>query len=123
MSADASVPGTTTRSEAVTATGPARRPEPDARGTRGPIFIAGADRSGTTLLYALLASHPSISMVRRTNMWRYFDRRYGDLGDPANLDRCLNDMLRYRRMQHPRSDRRPGFRFADEPITEARDGT
>ena len=48
----------------------------------GPVFIAGADRSGTTLLFALLASHPNISMVRRTNMWRYFHQRYGDLGDP-----------------------------------------
>jgi hypothetical protein len=104
MSADASAPRTTTRSEAVAATGPARRPEPDARGPRGPILIAGADRSGTTLLYALLASHPNVSMVRRTNMWRYFHRRYGDLGDAANLDRCLHDMLCYRRMQHLHPD-------------------
>ncbi len=66
----------------------------------GPVFLAGADRSGTTLLFALLASHPRISMVRRTNMWRYFYRRYGDLSEPANLDRCLQDMLRYRRMWH-----------------------
>jgi len=65
-----------------------------------PILVAGPDRSGTTLMFALLASHPDISMVRRTNMWRYFYRRYGRLDDPANLDRCLDDMLRYRRMRH-----------------------
>ena len=78
-------------------------PVPDGK-ERGPVFIAGADRSGTTLLFALLASHPNISMVRRTNMWRYFHQRYGDLSDPANLDRCLNDMLRYRRMRHLQPD-------------------
>ena len=45
-------------------------PAIDAR-KRGPVFIAGADRSGTTLLFALLASHPNISMSRRTNAgWR-----------------------------------------------------
>lgn len=71
----------------------------------GPVFIAGPDRSGTTLMYALLASHPDISMVRRTNIWRYFHRRYGDLAVPANFDRCLNDMVRYRRMRHLQPDR------------------
>ena len=65
----------------------------------GPILVTGADRSGTTLLYALLASHPDISMVRRTNMWRWFDQRYGDLAAPGNLDRCLDTMLRYARLQ------------------------
>lgn len=72
-----------------------------------PVFLAGADRSGTTLLFALLASHPDLCMVRRTNVWRYFDRRYGDLSVPANLDRCLDDMCRYRRMRHlaPERDR------------------
>lgn len=75
-------------------------------GARGgpPIFIAGADRSGTTLMFALLSSHPDVSMVRRTNMWRYFHHRYGDLGDRGNLDRCLGDMVRYRRMRHLQPD-------------------
>ena len=71
---------------------------------RGPLFIAGPDRSGTTLLYAILASHPDISMVRRTNMWRYFYRRYGDLAEHDNLERCLSDMVRYRRMRHLHPD-------------------
>src|SRR2546422_7834415 len=80
---------------------------PSESGLPGPVFIAGADRSGTTLLFALLASHPNLSMARRTNMWRYFHERYGELSDPGNLDRCLTDMLRYRRMRHlhPDADR------------------
>lgn len=69
-----------------------------------PVFVAGPDRSGTTLMFALLASHPDICMVRRTNVWRYFDRRYGNLADPNNLERCLDDMVRYRRMRHLEPD-------------------
>jgi hypothetical protein len=82
------------------ASAPATEPPPRAVDGGSPVFIAGPDRSGTTLLYALLASHPEISMARRTNMWRYFHRRYGDLEDDANLERCLGDMVRYRRMRH-----------------------
>jgi hypothetical protein len=69
-----------------------------------PLFIAGPDRSGTTLMYALLASHDDVSMVRRTNMWRYFHDRYGDLAEPANRERCLAAMVEYRRMRHLRPD-------------------
>jgi hypothetical protein len=69
-----------------------------------PIFIAGPDRSGTSLMFALLASHPNISMVRRTNMWRYFHERYGDLSDTGNFERCLSDMTRYNRMKHLKPD-------------------
>lgn len=64
-----------------------------------PIFIAGPDRSGTTLLYALLASHPNISMVRRMNFWRWFYRRYGNLKNPENFERLLDRLLRYKRLQ------------------------
>jgi len=81
------------------------RPEgPPDRAELRPVLIAGPDRSGTTLMFALLASHPHLSMVRRTNVWRYFDQRYGDLADDTNLDACLGDMLRYRRMRHLRPD-------------------
>ena len=72
--------------------------------TPGPVFVAGLERSGTTLLYALLASHPSIAMTRRTNLWTYFYGQYGDLGVPANLDRCLDVMLRYKRIVVLRPD-------------------
>ena len=65
---------------------------------RGPIFIGGLERSGTSLMYALLASHPNIAMTRRTNLWRYFADQYGDLADDANLDRCLAKLRRYKRI-------------------------
>ncbi len=65
---------------------------------RGPIFVVGAERSGTSLMFALLASHPNIAMTRRTNLWRYFFNQYGDLRDPDNLDRCLAVMARYKRL-------------------------
>jgi hypothetical protein len=70
-----------------------------------PIFVVGPDRSGTSLMFAFLASHPSVSMVRRTNMWRYFHKRYGDLGAAENFERCLSDMARYNRMRHLQPDR------------------
>jgi Sulfotransferase family len=64
----------------------------------GPIFVAGLERSGTSLMYALLASHPNIAMTRRTNLWTHFFEQYGDLGDDANLERCLEMMMRYKRL-------------------------
>jgi len=74
---------------------------------RGPIFIAGLERSGTSLIYALLASHSNIAMTRRTNLWTHFYGQYGDLSDPANLERCLEVMMRYKRLikLHPDPDR------------------
>jgi hypothetical protein len=72
-----------------------------------PILVTGPDRSGTSLMYALLASHSNISMSRRTNMWRWFYGKYGDLNRPADFERCLQQMLRYERMQvlQPDEDR------------------
>ncbi len=63
-----------------------------------PIFVAGLERTGTSLMYALLASHPNISMTRRTNFWRYFADQYGDLADDHNLDACLAKMRVYKRL-------------------------
>jgi hypothetical protein len=63
-----------------------------------PILITGADRSGTSLMYALIGSHPDVAMIRRSNVWRWFDGAFGPLGEPANLDRCLDAIGRYRRM-------------------------
>lgn len=65
---------------------------------KGPIFVAGAERSGTSLMYALLATHPNLAMTRRTNLWRYFYGQFGDLGDDENLDRCLDVAMRYQRL-------------------------
>lgn len=64
----------------------------------GPIFIAGLERSGTSLIYALLASHPRIAMSRRTNMWTHYYKQYGDLSQLENFERCLAMMLRYKRL-------------------------
>jgi hypothetical protein len=64
----------------------------------GPVYVAGQERSGTSLMYALLASHPDIAMMRRTNLWMYFHERYGDLRDPVARERCLATLLRYRRI-------------------------
>lgn len=66
--------------------------------TTGPIFVAGLERSGTSLAYAMLASHPRIAMTRRTNLWTHFFDQYGDLADPDNLDRCLAMMKKYKRI-------------------------
>lgn len=63
-----------------------------------PIYIAGPERSGTSLIYALLGSHPNIAMTRRTNLWTHFYGQYGDLSRPENFERCLAMMLRYKRV-------------------------
>jgi sulfotransferase family protein len=63
----------------------------------GPILIGGLERTGTSLIYALLASHPRIAMTRRTNWWTYFDGRFGDLASDDALRRILDEMRRYRR--------------------------
>jgi len=65
---------------------------------RGPIFIAGPERSGTSLIYALLASHPRIAMSRRTNMWTHYYNQYGDISQLENFERCLSMMMRYKRL-------------------------
>ena len=64
----------------------------------GPVFISGLERSGTSLLFALLASHPNLAMTRRTNLWTYFFNQFGDLSHTENLDRCLAKMMRYKRL-------------------------
>ena len=69
-----------------------------------PIFIAGPNRSGTSLMYALLASHPKISMVQRTDMWRYFYGQYGSLSVEENFERCLKTMVQYRRISRLEPD-------------------
>jgi hypothetical protein len=82
----------------------------------GPVFVGGLERTGTSLIYALLGSHPNIAMTRRTNWWTFFDGRYGDLADDANLDRCLDAMMRYRRHRKLEPDRdrlRSEFRAGD----------
>lgn len=61
-----------------------------------PIFVVGFQRSGTTLLQALMGAHPRIAappemyfVFRIAN----FAGRYGDLRDVANLRRVIRDAL------------------------------
>jgi hypothetical protein len=70
----------------------------------GPIYIAGLERSGTSLIFALLGSHPNIAMTRRTNLWTHFYNQYGDLSQPQNFERCLSMMMRYKRLEPLRPD-------------------
>lgn len=83
----------------------------------GPLFLAGVDRSGIGFLGELLESHPNIAVSRRTNFWTFYYRRYGDLGDFANLERCLTDMMRNTRIQalHPDRERLTREFQAGEP--------
>jgi hypothetical protein len=63
-----------------------------------PVYVAGLERSGTSLMYALLASHPRIAMTRRTNMWTHFYNQYGDLSERDNFERCFQAMMTYKRL-------------------------
>jgi O-antigen/teichoic acid export membrane protein len=84
--------------------GRGRRPEPGVHpavsvggSPPGPVYIGGLDRSGKTTLAAFLTSHPDIDIPDAgSNLWTYFYRRFGDLARPANLERSLEAMLRYR---------------------------
>lgn len=74
----------------------------------GPIIIGGPDRCGKTLMRSLLVAHPNIAIPEvGSNMWTYFYGRYGDLGLPANFERCVGAMLRYKhvRLLQPDSGR------------------
>jgi sulfotransferase family protein len=88
----------------------------------GPIFIGGLDRSGKTTMRAFLASHPRIAIPQvGSNMETYFLGRYGDLADPANLERCLDAMLRYKHVAFLRPDAdRIRRDFAEGPATYER---
>jgi len=102
---------------------PDRVRDHDSRATvRGPIFIGGLDRSGKTTMRAFLASHPSIAIPAvGSNMETYFFGQYGDLAKPANLDRCLEAMLRYKHVRFLDPDRdRIRREFLEGPATYER---
>jgi hypothetical protein len=84
----------------------------------GPVYVGGLDRSGKTTMSAFLGSHPDIAIPGvGSNMWTYFFGRFGDLAEPANFERCLDAMLRYKHVRYlqPDADRiRREFR-AGEP--------
>ncbi|MFA9432478.1 sulfotransferase [Egicoccus sp. AB-alg2] len=72
---------------------------------RGPVFLAGADRSGIGLLGELLEHHPSFALTRRTDYWTRVVGRYGDLRHRPNLDRLLDEIAADRRLRLLTPDR------------------
>ncbi|GDY14402.1 hypothetical protein LBMAG53_32800 [Planctomycetota bacterium] len=61
-----------------------------------PIFIVGSERSGTTLLMALLGHHPRIAVPEVT--WYYprfhaFLHTYGDLSQPEHFRTLVSEMV------------------------------
>jgi sulfotransferase family protein len=66
----------------------------DISSPESPIFIGGLSHSGKTPLRMVLDAHPGLSLTRKTRMWERFYGRFGDLRDTANLDRCLDALLR-----------------------------
>lgn len=70
-----------------------------------PLFLAGSDRSGVGLLGDILDQHPDVAISRRLNFWTFYAGRYGSLGVTENLDRCLGDMWRDRRVTELGIDR------------------
>ena len=88
----------------------------------GPVYIGGLDRSGKTTLAAFLTSHPNLDVPDAgSNLWTYFYGRFGDLGRPANLERCLDMMRRYQHVAslHP-DPHRIRREFGAGPPTYAR---
>ncbi|MGA7272427.1 MAG: sulfotransferase [Acidimicrobiia bacterium] len=65
----------------------------------GPVFVAGADRSGIGLVGDLLDAHPAFAISRRTNFWTFYWGRFGDVAQEANLDRCIEALMRFRRIR------------------------
>ncbi|HVR31916.1 MAG TPA: sulfotransferase [Acidimicrobiia bacterium] len=68
-------------------------------GTAGPVFLAGLDRSGIGLLGDVLDRHPAFALSRRTNFWSFYDGRFGDLAETSNVDACLTELFRFRRIR------------------------
>lgn len=63
-----------------------------------PIVVTGTSRSGKTLVRWLLSSHSRITVSRRAELWPRFAGRFGDLSEPANLERCLRAVLERRQV-------------------------
>jgi hypothetical protein len=92
----------------------------DAR--RGPIFIGGADRTGKTLLAALLGSHSRIAISAvGSNLWTLFYGRFGDLQDPGHAEACIRSVLSYKHVAYLKPDgERLRRDFASGPRSYAR---
>jgi hypothetical protein len=69
---------------------------PDTNTPAVPFFLVGCSRSGTTLLQALIDSHPNIAMPPESHVYVRFGRivhTYGDLALARNRQRLIAAML------------------------------
>jgi Sulfotransferase family len=67
-----------------------------------PIFIVGSPRSGTTLFSRILDGHSRIAIYHETHYYPIFRpdlHRYGDLRQPPNLRRLIDDIREVTRVQ------------------------
>ncbi|MFL5305410.1 MAG: sulfotransferase family protein [Polyangia bacterium] len=67
-----------------------------AASTDAPFFIVGSERSGTTLLMAMLGCHPRLAVPEVCWWYPRFRRHlhtYGDLTQPANLRILAEEMI------------------------------
>src|SRR4051812_42681389 len=84
-------------------------------GKDAPIFVIGYQRSGTTLLQAMLGSHPRIASLPETYFfYRVADHAdyFGDLADDENLGRALHEAL------NPQVDLLADCDFVEQRIIE-----
>jgi hypothetical protein len=71
-------------------------------GTKPPVFIVGAPRSGTTLLRNILNRHPALAVCRETQFYHYVyarRRAFGDLSNLRNRRRLVEEYLSLQRIQ------------------------
>lgn len=67
------------------------------RTTDRPIFVVGCARSGTTLLQAMIHSHPRLAMPPENRFLMSVYRRrvqFGDLRDPENVDAVADAIVK-----------------------------
>jgi hypothetical protein len=68
--------------------------------TQGPIFIGGLDRSGKTYMRLMLSAHPNIVFSSRTDLWSDIYKKFGDLGNVDNFERCLQAILQRKHIRN-----------------------
>lgn len=92
--------------------------QPD--GPKGPVFIVGAPRSGTTLMQYMLRSHPAISIPSGESHFIVplcrDEAGFGDLSRRENVRRVLQTMLDKRRL-FLETDL-PGMRFDVDELAD-----
>lgn len=71
----------------------AERQTPEESGSDFPVFVVGAGRSGTTLLYSLLMASGAFPIYEAESMIMECAPKYGDLKNRRNLERLLDDYL------------------------------